>query len=82
MQRIANPGEAKIYVFEMAKRASWARSVDTWPLASDNWSSKPDPINGTFSDRSTKGSQELLSSFLHGNEDLRDGEIDNDRPER
>ncbi|KAK0516036.1 hypothetical protein JMJ35_002070 [Cladonia borealis] len=56
----------------MATRASWARSVDTWPLAVDKWNSKPDPIDCTFSDRSKKGSQELLSSFLHGNEDLRD----------
>ncbi len=76
--------EAKRYVFEIATRASWARSVDTWPLATDKWNSKADPINGTFSDRrnQNRDSEELLSCFLLGNENLRDGEIDNDRPER
>ena len=92
MQRIATPSkgsnfsgqgtDAGRYVCEMATLASWARSVDTWLLAADKWNLKPDPINGTFSDRSKKGSQELLSDFLHGNEDLRDSEIDNERLER
>ena len=62
------------YVFEVPACASWAISVDTWPLAADKWNFKPDPINGTFRDRSkqSRKSEELLPCFFHGNENVRD----------
>ena len=76
--------EAKQHILEVLTCASWAASVDTWPLGADKWNAKPDSLNGTFKDRSkpSRASEERPSCLFHGNESVRGGKPKHDRPER